>query len=93
MQLFAEEEAKQRQCPHVHDLGTCIGSACMGWVQTQRRIERENHSGGSAMMQSLGVKRGQRVKREGPNGCTGILVLEARGYCGCNHYEKEDDDE
>lgn len=60
----------------------CIGSACMAWRELHPRQTREDHSGASIDMASIASKTNRIVRREGPHGSYGRLVLDAVGYCG-----------
>ena len=88
MRKLTEEEAIKLSCPKsfdnkIYEHGfKCKASKCFAWYEVDSRIEREDHSGSKEMMYNEGVERRQKVKREGPSGCTGILILEARGTCG-----------
>jgi len=87
MILKTEEEANKIQCPFMneyfpHKTNKCVASNCMAWVEYEPRVERENHSNAFILMNELARERETSVKREGPNGCTGLLIIEARGFCG-----------
>jgi len=56
----------------------------MAWEEVYGRIEREDHSGAAGQMHELCLKRGisgNEIKREGPYGSCGRLIMEARGVC------------
>lgn len=60
----------------------CIGSSCMAWRELHPRETREDHSGAPAFMAERAVKTGRIVRREGPSGSYGKLILDAVGFCG-----------
>lgn len=89
--LFTETEASAIKCPvNKIDSTYCISKECMAWREVECRIKRENHSGADKLMLDAQIKRGSgaRVRKEG-HGCTGYLILDARGYCELLHKEKQ----
>lgn len=89
MRIVTEEKARNLMCirrSSIDGRKNCIGSHCFSWLEINPRIEREDHSGGKQMMQAASSKRGfQKIKRTGPVGSLGILILEAQGTCGEIH--------
>lgn len=59
----------------------CRGKECMAWRVVNNRIEREDHSGAKVLMYAQAANRHQIVKRTGPPGSLGILILEEQGVC------------
>jgi len=81
MNIIDIDEAVKKRCPF-KIAPNCVASECMAWQKSFDRIEREDHSGGaSSYMQSTALSRRQTIKREGPSGCSGIMILEEAGYC------------
>ena len=80
--LKTAEKAKSCNCPF--DKIYCEPYNCMAWVEYYPKIERENHSDADKLMLNEAIKRCQRVKKSG-NGCTGILSLDALGFCSKLH--------
>jgi len=96
--LVTIKEAMSKACPYkfiekTRDCPLCEANACMAWIEKQRKIEREDHSGGALQMASLASDRGARVRRKGGPGCMGVFVLDARGYCGRIHQSYDKDKE
>ena len=85
LKLVTEGQATEKRCPHLDNIqGHCVGSQCMAWVEVWPRVERENHSGGEAIVYKIAANTGQHPELTGPHSCSGVWVLEAKGYCGCN---------
>jgi len=87
MRKVTEEEAKNIRCPfkvatqpNTH-FKLCDGKDCMAWSVTEKRVEREDHSGAKQLMYDLSRTRDQELKRKGPPGSLGVWVLEERGTC------------
>ncbi|MFW6310843.1 MAG: hypothetical protein ACOC1K_01260 [Nanoarchaeota archaeon] len=79
MKPIEHEEAIQKVCPFSKQ-NKCLGNGCMAWKEVNPRIKREDHSGGKDMMIQHRGKRGfQEIKREGPPGSLGVLILESQG--------------
>ena len=85
--IMTEEKSKQKRCPKCH-CEPCKASECMWWEELHPRMEREDHSGAGAYMSTAIMNihkqfggKVPEIKREGPPGCQGILVIEARGCC------------
>jgi hypothetical protein len=59
----------------------------MAWTEVEPEMKREDHSGAKEIMhiERSQRERGAEVRREGPDGSTGFLILDARGYCGKYH--------
>lgn len=80
--LRTVEEAQERLCPFEFETEAhCAADKCMAWVEAESRVTREDHSGAAQMMNELAMKRNTLARREGPAGCSGTLILDARGYC------------
>lgn len=81
MKPIEHEEAVKKACPFAKR-ERCLGEKCAAWKEINPRIEREDHSGGKDMMVQQRGKRGfQEIKREGPPGSLGVLILESQGVC------------
>lgn len=65
----------------LYDDCKCITKACIHWNVDYPRVEREDHSNAMQFMSDYAYKTGRSVKREGPQGCMGILYLEETGSC------------
>jgi hypothetical protein len=87
MKTFTDEQARRKKCPMMSSqeyFQHCQGEDCMLWVEVHGRVEREDHSGAPEHMSKLCLDRGisySEIKREGPCGSYGRLVIEARGVC------------
>jgi hypothetical protein len=79
--LMTIDEAKIKSCPFKKDFDYCNPSNCMAWKEIQSRIEREDHSESRLILNNEAIKRRTYVKRSGGPGCSGIIYIEARGYC------------
>jgi len=83
--MMTEEEASKRGCPYIlnkQGYPKKCNPECMSWIMPRKRIEREDHSGAREIIQNEARERGyQKIKREGPHGCNGFLILEAQGFC------------
>jgi len=89
MKPITHKEAVKKECP-INNFEHCIGEKCMAWKEINPRIEREDHSGGREMIAEQRSKRGyQEIKREGPPGSTGVLILESQGICELVDKEKK----
>jgi len=81
LKLLTKKEAEQMYCPW--EIGDyCCTEKCMGWIEVHSKVVREDHSGGKARMNDLGLTRHQMPRQEGPPGCMGELILDEQGYCG-----------
>lgn len=94
MKVFTEKSVLGKRCPHCKERPYCVGSECMGWVETFQGSERENHSGGKEFMIELAHKYGVSSKdleySESALKCDQIITLPPIGYCGANNYRSED---
>ena len=87
MKLITENESEQLICPVINSI--CLGHKCMAFDLIHPNITRENHSGGKQMMYEQRSKRGgQEFRLEGPDGCDGLLILDALYTC-VSLYPKE----
>lgn len=85
--MFEEEEAKEKHCP-IYKTCKCLASECMAWTEAYGEVIRENHSGADTFMAEHATIRNQRIVREGPNNCTGTIILRAKGYCSMLYGKK-----
>jgi len=84
--MMTEKEASEKKCPYQIDKfgypRKCSSDKCMSWITARKEISREDHSGAREVIQTEARERGyQKIKREGPHGCNGFLILEAQGFC------------
>jgi len=83
--MMTEEEASKKGCPYIlnkQGYPKKCNPECMSWITARKEISREDHSGAREVIQNEARERGyQKIKREGPHGCNGFLILEAQGFC------------
>lgn len=81
--MIEEEKARLKWCAFTAERNKfCQGNDCMAWQVLHPRVEREDHSGANQMMLQEAVKTQRTLKREGPPGSMGYLILEEVGVCG-----------
>jgi len=84
MKPVTYEEAEKKLCPFYSDANRetrCLTSRCMAWDEVEGELRREDHSGANKWCCDVQSKRHQRPRREGPGGCYGEWVFDARGIC------------
>lgn len=87
MKPIKNEDAKAKWCPfgvgYVESNGgyKCAAEGCMAWRQVYSGERREDHSGADTFMLQLASKTGRILRREGPRGSYGFLILDAVGCC------------
>lgn len=78
-------EAKKRFCPFLLAAPDgpqfCAVGKCMAWRVVHDRIEREDHSGARNVLNDYALATGRHVRREGPPGSMGRLILDEAGLC------------
>lgn len=83
--MMTEGEASTRRCPYILNkagYSKYCNPECMSWIVARKEITREDHSGAKEVIQNEARERGyQKIIRRGPHGCSGLLVLEAQGFC------------
>lgn len=89
---MTEKTAREKSCPFKDDVNysdtMCIASNCMGWVQAESELKREDHSNGKEMIFKEGRKNGRTPIRTGPSSSTGYWILPALGYCAKIHNDE-----
>lgn len=88
MKAITIEEATKKTCPFSIEgsnaetpVCKCSGHECMAWHETQPVEQREDHSNAQEWVSMASTRRNQRVRREGPSGCSGMYVFDALGVC------------
>lgn len=85
MKPVTPNEAAGKLCPFTFNghraADKCVAGMCMAWRVVHPRDEREDHSGAGQFMASEGVRTKRLVRREGPQGSMGRLVLDEVGVC------------
>lgn len=79
------DQAAARFCPFTfgdqRGASTCLAGRCMAWRIVHERVEREDHSGARDVMNKHALDTRRHVSRKGPQGSSGILILEEVGVC------------
>lgn len=85
MKPQTKAQAEKRVCPFTfggrQPADMCSTTACMAWETVHEEIRREDHSGAGYVMNDHALKTGRHVRREGPQGSLGFLILDEVGVC------------
>lgn len=85
MKPMTHNDALNKFCPFKFDSGlvtrTCSGNGCMAWNVVHPELVREDHSGANSIVLKEAVRTHRIMRREGPAGSYGKLILDEVGIC------------
>ncbi len=85
IQLQTKEDTDKRKCPFIMSTTgypiICKNNECMSWTIVQKKISREDHSGGKEFMSSIARCFGVTLNRDKAFASEGLWFINELGYC------------